>query len=272
MKPERPFDSKARNWLKTQLERGCSRREIADILFAQGFSVATVRAQMGANYPEDVATRSTAPLEPPPILRRPPPNLHRVDTPLLELYVLDDFLSPKDCDRVAALVRHHLLPSPVAGVTRDAEYRTSRTCFLSDLRSPVATEVNQRICRTMGISAEYSEGIQAQHYEVGQQFKPHYDFFDAKSAYQQGKLEFGNRTWTFMVYLNEGMGGGGTKFHAIDRVFEPRKGQALIWNSLHPDRKPNLGTKHSGEPVTSGHKVIITKWFREYGARPMFLE
>jgi len=271
MKRERPFDSKARQWLKTQLERGCSRREIADILYEQGFSNETVRAQMGLAYPAEI-DRSTAPLQPPPILRRPPPNLRRIETPRLELYVLDDFLSHKDCDRVAALIRHHLLPSPVAGVMKDAEYRTSRTCFLSELRSPVATEVNDRICRVMGISAEYAQGIQAQHYEVGQQFKPHHDYFDANNAYQRTRLDLGNRTWTFMVYLNEGMGGGGTKFHAIDRVFEPRKGQALFWNNLYPDRKPNPDTRHSGEPVTSGHKVIITKWFREYGAGPMFLE
>jgi len=38
------------------------------------------------------------------------------------------------------------------------------------------------------------------------------------------------------------------------------------------DRKPNPNTMHSGEPVTAGHKVIITKWFREYGAGKMYLE
>ena len=97
--------------------------------------------------------------------------------------MLDDFLSAKDCDRVTALIRHFLKPSPLAGEARDAEYRTSRTCFLQELRSPVAKEVNQRICRTVGISPEYSEGIQAQHYEVGQQFKAHRDFFDRGRAH-----------------------------------------------------------------------------------------
>jgi prolyl 4-hydroxylase len=268
---EPPFDSKARRWLKEQLERGCSRREIADILFQQGFSIATVREQMGASYPEQVM-RSSDPLESPPILRRPPPNLRRIESPKLELFVLEDFLSAKDCDRVAALIRHHLKPSPVAGDVTDAQYRTSRTCFLSDLRSPVAAEVNLRICKTLGINPEYSEGVQAQHYETGQQFKPHCDYFVPGSAYQQNGPDFGNRTWSFMVYLNEGMGGGGTKFHAIDMTFEPRKGRALFWNNLYTNRKPNPDTRHSGEPVTSGQKYIITKWFREFGAGKMFLD
>ena len=39
-----------------------------------------------------------------------------------------------------------------------------------------------------------------------------------------------------------------------------------------PDGTPNAATLHSGEPVTSGHKIIITKWFRELGSGPMFYE
>ena len=271
MSREPPFDSAARRWLKEQLDRGCARREIADILFKQGFSVATVREQMGAAYPEQI-TPSTAPLEPPPILRHPPRNLRRIESPKLELYVLEDFLSAKDCDRVAALIRHHLKPSPVAGIPKDAQYRTSHTCFLSELRSPLATEINQRICKTLGINPEYSEGVQAQHYDVGQQFKAHCDYFVPGSAYQQNGPEYGNRTWTFMVYLNEGMEGGGTRFHSLDMTFEPRKGRALFWNNLYADRRPNPDTRHSGEPVISGQKMIITKWFREFGAGSMFLE
>jgi prolyl 4-hydroxylase len=266
---EPPFDTKARQWLRSQLQRGCSHREIADILFAQGFSVATVRQQMGAAYPQEIE-RSTAPLDPPPILRRPPKTLRKVDTDKLELYVLEDFLSPGFCDQVAGLIRHHLKPSPIAGETKDADYRSSRTCFLGALRSPVAGEVAQRICKVMGINKDYAESPQAQHYEVGQQFKPHFDYFDFDNPYQQIGPEFGNRTWTFMVYLNEGMQGGGTKFHAIDQAFEPRKGRALFWNNLTPDRKPNPNTRHSGEPVLSGTKLIVTQWFREFGPGAMY--
>ena len=271
MPSEPPFDSVARNWMKTQIERGCSRQEIADILFQQGFSIETVRKQMGPYYPHQIE-KTKDPLQPPPILRNPPKNLFKVDTNKLDLYVLENFMSPKLCDQVTALLRHHLSPSKVAGDVKDAEYRTSRTCYLGQLRSSVATDVTQRICRTLGINPEYAESAQAQNYEVGQQFKAHRDYFDFNSPYQQNGPEYGNRTWTFMVYLNEGMGGGGTKFHAIDQTFEPRKGRALFWNNLYPDRRPNPDTKHSGEPVTSGSKMIITVWFREYGAGKMFLD
>jgi len=201
---EPPFDAAAKAWLKRQIERGCSGREIADILFRQGFSVETVRAQMGGAYPVEME-RSTERFELPPILRNPPNNLRRVDTPKLDLFVLEEFLGDKMCDQITGLIQHHLKPSPLAGETSDVNYRNSRTCFLSDLRSPVVEEVNDRICRTMGISAAYGEKIQVQHYDVGQQFKKHCDYFTAGSAYEQNGPEFGNRTWSFMVYLNEGM-------------------------------------------------------------------
>ena len=271
MHRERPFDAVAKDWLKRQFERGCSHREIADILFQQGFSVETVRTQMGDKYPVEME-KSTARLEMPPILRDPPKNLRRVDSSRLDLFVLEDFMGEKMCDQVAGLIRHHLKPSPLAGETHDKEYRTSRTCFLSDLRTPVVEEVNQRICKVMGINPEYGERIQVQHYEVGQQFKKHHDFFTPGSAYEQNGPEFGNRTWSFMVYLNDGMEGGGTRFHAINQTFAPRKGRALFWANLYMDRRPNQDTLHSGEPVTAGHKIIITKWFREYGAGKMYLE
>ena len=82
----------------------------------------------------------------------------------------------------------------------------------------------------------------------------------------------GNRTWTFMVYLNEGMEGGATHFDAIDYAVQPKLGMTVIWNNLKADGTPNENTRHAGEPVTKGHKVIITKWFRVFGDGPLFFE
>jgi prolyl 4-hydroxylase len=47
---------------------------------------------------------------------------------------------------------------------------------------------------------------------------------------------------------------------------------ALIWNNLNPDGTPNFATRHCGEAVTRGQKVIITKWFRVLGEGPVFLD
>jgi prolyl 4-hydroxylase len=209
----------------------------------------------------------------PPLLRRSPPKLRRIETDKFSAYTLEGFLSPKECARLVALVSHHLSPSQTTYDSPDKEHRTSTTAYLCHLKSPVALGLDDKICRTLGMRAEYSEGSQAQRYDVGQQFKAHWDCFRPDTlVYQRMAGVRGNRTWTFMVYLNEGMEGGATRFTEIDHAVQPRLGMALLWNNLNADGSPNLATKHAGEPVTRGHKVIITKWFRVFGDGPLFHE
>jgi prolyl 4-hydroxylase len=270
MNRERALDATWKAWLKENMERGCSRPELVDILRQHGFSLSSIHQNMGEAFPSD-APPPCAPLEPPRLIRQPPKQLHKIETAELDLYTLEDFLSVNECDRVVALINHHLRPSTVTIEGGDKLFRTSRTSDLSLLRSPVALAIDAKICKTIGIRPEYSEGVQAQRYDVGQQFKAHTDYFEPGTPeYAKFGGKRGNRTWTFMVYLNEGMGGGGTKFFAIDHTFQPRKGLAVIWNNLNPDGTPNAATLHSGEPVTAGHKIIITKWFRQLGSGPMF--
>ena len=189
-----------------------------------------------------------------------------MDTDKLQLYTLDDFMTDRQCDDVVALIGEQLRPSTVTLASADRYFRTSSTCDLSLIPSEVVAALDERISETLGIRLAYSEGIQAQRYNVGQEFKAHTDFFEpGTDEYQEHAAERGNRTWTFMVYLNEGMEGGGTRFAVIGKTFQPRKGQALIWNNLYLDGTPNYDTLHSGMPVARGHKIIITKWFRERG-------
>ena len=271
MNRERALDASWKAWLNENLLRGCSAPELVDILRKNGFSLSSIHQNMGAAFPSDTPPQD--PQQPPPLVRKPPAKLHKVETDQLDIYTLDDCLSTQQCDRLVALINHHLRPSTVTIEGNDKLFRTSKTCDLSLLRSPFAVSIDEKIAKTIGIRPTYSEGIQAQRYDVGQQFKAHTDYFEPGTPeYAKFGGDRGNRTWTFMVYLNEGMGGGGTKFFAIDRTFIPRKGQAVIWNNLNADRTPNSATLHSGEPVTAGHKMIITKWFRELGSGPMFYE
>jgi prolyl 4-hydroxylase len=271
MTRERALDASWKGWLSENIERGCNRTELVSILRTHGFSLSSIKQNMGDAFPVDTPPPDPAQL--PRLIRNPPRNLQKVATDELDIYTLDDFMSADECDRLTVLINHHLRPSTVTIDNGDKSFRTSQTCDLSLLRSPVAVGCDEKIAKTLGIRREYSEGIQAQRYDVGQQFKGHTDYFEpGTSEYGEFGGDRGNRTWTFMVYLNEGMGGGGTKFFAIDHTFVPKKGQAVIWNNLNPDGTPNPGTLHSGEPVTSGHKLIITKWFRELGSGPMFYE
>lgn len=149
--------------------------------------------------------------------------------------------------------------------------RTSRTSDIGQLDSPDVRRIDDRIAEGLGIHWSYSESIQAQRYDVGQEFKPHHDYFAPGTLDYKAYCQFmGQRTWTFMVYLNDVEQGGGTRFRKLDRIFVPQQGKALIWNNLNADGSVNPDTIHQGLKVRAGVKYIITKWFRERGWGEMF--
>lgn len=265
-------DSRWQHWIQENLERGCSPHELRQILTKNGFSDCSIALMLPGqtHIPAAVMQPDYEALADPPMLQDPPPALREYAPELLQLFTLDDFLSAAECDEIAALTLRQLRPSTVT-TEGDYGYRTSSTSDLSELDEPAVAALDLKIARTLGIRPEYSEAIQAQRYEVGQEFKRHTDYFEpGTDEYARFAAERGNRTWTFMVYLNEGMKGGSTRFFAAGETFKPRKGQAVIWNNLYRDGRPNPDTLHAGEPVTAGYKLIITKWFLETGSGPMF--
>lgn len=269
MNAPNPVDAHWNAWLRQSIRLGSDLQEIVDNLRKAGFSDDAIAAALDAARPTGDALAQG--VGQPPLIRRKPANLTRVDTDRCDLYLLDNFMSRNDCNRLIALMNHHLKPSSVAFDNGDRYFRTSQTCHLSHLKSPVARGADEKICKTLGIRPEYAEGIQAQRYDVGQQFKPHWDWFEPDTReYLRFAATRGNRTWTFMVYLNDGMEGGGTRFTEIDFEIKPKTGLAVLWNNLDADGTPNRATKHSGEPVLAGHKLIITKWFRLFGEGPLF--
>lgn len=270
------MDASWRMWVKDNIARGCNPVEIRDILLGNNFSVGIIKKQMGEHYPDHVplpggpakiiSTNHEA-LTKIRITREATP----VPNDLVQIYMLDDFMTPEECEAMIAVSTPHLVPSPITIETEDDKYfRTSSTCHLTYLKDKIITDIDQRIAERLGINLNYSEGIQAQRYEVGQQFKPHTDFFEPGSKeYAEFASEQGNRTWTFMVYLNETPKGGGTHFPNLEHTFYPKIGRAVVWNNLYADGTPNRDTLHAGMPVEEGHKVIITKWFRERGRGKM---
>jgi len=194
-------------------------------------------------------------------------GIEKIDTDMFDLYKIDNFLSKKECETMIKISEKNLQDSNLASPSGDKYFRTSKTCHF--YKSTMNSEdynfidmINLKICDKMGINPSYSEQMQAQRYTVGQQFKPHTDFFGEKD-YKYVSNEQGNRTWTVMVYLNEVEEGGETHMCKIDMNFRPKTGQAIIWNNLNPDRTGNTNTLHAGKPVLKGNKHIITKWFRE---------
>lgn len=272
MEPGKGLDARWIAWLREWMLRGGDMSRPVEEMRRLGFSDATIFQGLEAARPRGNALANGA-MQSPPLIRRAPQNLRRIDAAGFALYTLAEFLDPAECAELVGLIGGHLKPSPLSRDPYDAGFRTSTTANLYEIDHPVTRAIDEKICRTLGIRADYSEGIQAQRYEVGQQFKPHWDAFEpGTNTYERFAGVRGNRTWTFMVYLNEGMEGGATRFTRVDVAVQPKTGMALFWNNLQEDGAPNPATMHCGEAVTRGHKVIITKWFRVHGDGPVLHE
>ena len=86
-----------------------------------------------------------------------------------------------------------------------------------------------------------NERFRCYRYAQGQRFAPHYDGAFCRSAHEVSQL-------TLMVYLNDGFGGGTTKFYDHECEVAPRTGHALLFQHMQ---------LHEGAVVTSGVKYVL---------------
>ncbi len=195
------------------------------------------------------------------------------ETEHAQIFELDGFFSARECAGLISILERHLRPSDLTVESADKAFRTSSTCDLGRLKHRSVHSADLKIARALGIRVTHSEDIQAQRYEVGQEFKAHTDYFEpGTEEYRVFAGARGNRTWTAMIYLDDEVRGGGTAFATLGLRFLPKAGTMIAWNNLYADGTPNAKTLHCGEPVENGRKTIITKWFRERGKGPMFYD
>lgn len=190
-------------------------------------------------------------------------GMQRIPNPKLELFQLRDFLDARLCAELIALIDAQRRPSTLADHNGDSYFRTSETCdFAPD--EPVVQALEAKLLALNGIDPAHGEPAQGQRYAVGQEFKPHCDYFNPGGEdWERYTAVAGQRTWTFMIYLNAVEAGGATRFKCIDKTFQPEPGKLLAWNNHRPDRSVNPNTLHHGMKVRKGTKYVVTKWYRE---------
>ena len=270
------FTEEWQNWIETNVAAGHDKNGIFKILLNHGYSYDAISDEMQfeptlpvdelvdprKGNAETLAASGTTvfgnPLSKDKLFV---PNAVALDSDILTLYNLENFLNPDECEYVIEAIKTELRPSELTSYEPDSTFRTSKTCDLGNLQDPIIDNIDHRICRLLGIDPSYSEPIQGQYYEVGQEFKPHTDFFEEQEIASDGNV-MGQRTYTVMVYLNSAQEGGVTSFPKVATEFSPTQGMAVIWSNLNSDGSPNINSLHHGQPVLKGYKAIITKWFR----------
>jgi prolyl 4-hydroxylase len=260
----KPLDADWLSWLRTNVARGCATDELRGILLSNGFDAIAIEAAIATaprGAPPPMPSVSAGEM-PKPRLVLPGAVQHGVGK--AELYTVDDFLTPGECGEIVDLILAQLRPSTITvppGGGYDTAFRTSRTCDLSDA-DPAVGRLDAKIYAAIGFDKSLAEPTQGQHYEIGQVFKTHTDFFKPYELEKYTMGALGQRTWTFMIYLNDPRGGGETEFPTLGMKVTPKRGRAVVWNNLRGDGEGNDATRHQSLPVTGGTKTIITKWFR----------
>jgi prolyl 4-hydroxylase len=197
------------------------------------------------------------------------PGIQRVPTPKAAIFQHRSFITPDLAAELIALIDAGRRPSTIADDNGDAYFRTSETCDL-DAAQPAVQRVEALLTALSGIDPAFGEPLQGQRYAQGQEFKAHTDYFTPGGRdFTKYCALSGNRTWTFMAYLNEVDAGGATRFKLLDKTFQPEAGKLLCWNNRLADGpngeagSVNPATLHHGMKVRKGVKYVITKWYRE---------
>jgi len=269
-----------KRWVRTNIKAGCDKNGMFKIMVDEGFDYDLIKDALDFE-PVIPLDQIINPLKE-DILSQPEsdaaasmitafiPNAERLPVEGIEFYILDDFLNAEECKHIIAETMGCLRPSTITSNDEpDKYFRTSSTCDLGLLDDEVIRDVDRRICAIMGIDPMNAEVLQGQHYDVGHEFKAHTDFFEEYELEEFGAAQ-GQRSYTFMVYLNDVLEGGETCFTKINQTITPKRGRAVIWNSLHPDGSVNHNSIHHAYPVKQGSKTVITKWFRTVKGLPVF--
>lgn len=257
-------------WLRYNIECDCSPDELKAELVKNGFS--SEQADEKLRCATDQVRRNQLIAVEPSTGNQSIflPNAVKIDSDNVEMYGIDSFLNADECMQLIELIRTNRRESTTVehGVS---SFRTSTTCELASLEHPIVKTIDTRICQYMGIDPDNSEPIEGQWYEPGQEFKAHTDYFEpSNDTYAHHLGDLGQRTWTFMIYLNTTREGGSTYFDDLDLNIEPVAGTALLWNNAKPDAQLNTATMHQGMPVKAGYKAVITKWFRSNDGIPRY--
>ena len=190
-------------------------------------------------------------------------GMRQVPTDRLALFDCPRFLPPDLCAELIRQIDIDRRPSTIADPNGDDYFRTSETCDLNPNDSAVQ-DLEARLLDLNRIDPAHGEPPQGQRYAPGQEFKPHTDYFEPNGAdFEKYCSVAGQRTWTFMIYLNETEAGGATRFKTIQKTFQPQTGKLLCWSNKRDDGRVNPNTLHHGMKVRKGTKYVITKWYRE---------
>jgi prolyl 4-hydroxylase len=182
--------------------------------------------------------------------------------------LIDEFLTWEECQHFKQTALHALQQSTVVdndtGESVPFEHRTSFGMFFERAQDEVIHTVEQRIAQLVNMPLANQEPFQILHYGPGQEYRPHFDYFDPALKGSHIHLDRGGqRLATLIMYLNDVEQGGDTSFPELGIRTIPKTGRALLFYSVGLNGEPDPLTLHGGDAVIQGEKWIATCWIRQ---------
>ena len=179
-------------------------------------------------------------------------------------WVFDNVVSEEDCKSIIDSGKKTIRPSRTMD-RKALDYRTSFNTFLQGhYITQSAKNLISLISELTKYPTENFELIQVVHYDSGQYYKPHHDYFPVDASYYdtQIKERGGQRVWTAFLYLNNVENGGETFFPIVDFKVKPRTGRIVLWKNMI-DGKINPDSLHESLPPVDCEKWGANIWIRE---------
>jgi len=157
--------------------------------------------------------------------------------------------------------------SALGGGGTNDKYRRSESynCAGACLQQAWVAPIVQGMEHATGLTMAYAEDITFTHYRKGGFYGRHHDY-SLKESNPKLWENCGPRILTFLVYLNDVDLGGATSFFHLGLDVEPKKGRALIFPDVFPERpfEKDERTAHEALIVNAGEKYIAQTWFHQY--------
>jgi prolyl 4-hydroxylase len=275
MKSHLPIRPELRDWILTTTRAGHSVDEVLRLMQETGYDPRQSRSIVASvlNMPISALDAHSQPAKKPGRrTRHPEPPRMTIDgrtfqittcveTPVIR--VLNDFLSSDECEVLIEQAKPRLdraMTVDSGGKQQIDARRTSEGMFFTIGESPLVKRIEARIASMLSIPVDHGEGLQVLHYLPGQQYEPHYDWFDPEQpGFAAITAKGGQRIASIVMYLNTPEAGGATGFPEIGLTVTALRGSAVYFAYDTGD----TASLHAGLPVTKGEKWIATKWLRE---------
>tara|TARA_A100001011_G_C14308901_1_gene844548 strand:+ start:3142 stop:3828 length:687 start_codon:yes stop_codon:yes gene_type:complete len=186
------------------------------------------------------------------------------------ILTIDNFLSLEDCEHFINCSKGKLERGLGSNLNKIIQ-RTGTVNFISVNHDEITKKLVKRICYLIGMRPANLEPIQIGHYKVGQFYAYHYDAFDKTGMELDKRNGFRQRIFTAIIYLNNPLKGGSTRFRHVDIDIKPQLGRVLLFsNVIDFSEKLDKDSLHSGLPVEEGEKWILTLWFNSFTFNKFF--